>query len=562
MLAENAPQGVELSPAEILAPRAAVYSWTAARSQTGVIALSGMLPNAESAARLLAAGGDSATSTVTYASGEPEGFLASAETALALLRWLQEGRIVYDGLGWTITGTAKSAIDKAAIDADFTARQLAAAGWSMAVAEPAKVIPEISPYRWSATRTASGVSLLGHVPAAPLKSDLAVQAGEAVNDGTELGLGAPENFAAAATAGLDAVLALEEGEVRLEGAQWSLGGRAASESQRDTLLAALAAAVDTTDWSIAISAPAPEPVATVPYVWSATKSADGAMMLSGLVAAEPTQRFLVVRAGGNVTDQSTVDPSAPEGFATDQIAALDMLAALTDGRASFDGQAWTVTGTLADAASQAAVDAALATATTPAADWTLTLAGPPSPEPAELPVLPPADTTPPEAPVEAAPEPAPQTEITPEPAQPEPAPTVAVPEPTPPIRSPADISACAAAVAEFSTRNAILFQSGAALIAAESETALDELAGHLAACPDATVHIEGHTDADGDDALNMALSVARAEAVVNALVSRGVIAGRLYAVGYGETAPIADNGTAQGKQLNRRIVVTVQPEHY
>jgi outer membrane protein OmpA-like peptidoglycan-associated protein len=126
----------------------------------------------------------------------------------------------------------------------------------------------------------------------------------------------------------------------------------------------------------------------------------------------------------------------------------------------------------------------------------------------------------------------------------------------------ADISACAAPVAEFSARNSILFQSGAALIAAESDAALDELALDLAACPDAVVHIEGHTDADGDEGLNMALSVARAEAVVNALVSRGVTPARLYAVGYGETAPIADNETAPGKRLNRRIVVTVQPEHF
>ena len=50
--------------------------------------------------------------------------------------------------------------------------------------------------------------------------------------------------------------------------------------------------------------------------------------------------------------------------------------------------------------------------------------------------------------------------------------------------------------------------------------------------------------------------------MVDALVSRGVTPARLYAVGYGETAPIADNETTQGKRLNRRIVVTVQPEHY
>jgi outer membrane protein OmpA-like peptidoglycan-associated protein len=72
--------------------------------------------------------------------------------------------------------------------------------------------------------------------------------------------------------------------------------------------------------------------------------------------------------------------------------------------------------------------------------------------------------------------------------------------------------------------------------------------------------VEGHTDADGDEQLNLALSVARAEAVVNALIERGVAPARLYALGYGESSPIGDNTTAEGKELNRRIVVKVGTE--
>jgi outer membrane protein OmpA-like peptidoglycan-associated protein len=142
----------------------------------------------------------------------------------------------------------------------------------------------------------------------------------------------------------------------------------------------------------------------------------------------------------------------------------------------------------------------------------------------------------------------------------EPEPVVAAIAPV--AAGPADITACVEQVADFSARNAILFQSGAAVIAAESQPSLDELARYLSACPDAVVHVEGHTDSDGDDALNLALSVARAEAVIEALVSRGVGAARLYALGYGESQPVADNGTAEGKRLNRRIVVTVQPQHF
>ena len=55
----------------------------------------------------------------------------------------------------------------------------------------------------------------------------------------------------------------------------------------------------------------------------------------------------------------------------------------------------------------------------------------------------------------------------------------------------------------------------------------------------------------------MALSVARAEAVVDELIARGVGFDRLYAVGYGESLPVADNATSAGKQANRRIAFTL-----
>ncbi|MBE0581982.1 OmpA family protein, partial [Devosia sp.] len=535
--------------------------------------------------------------------------------------------------------------------------------------------PQIAPYTWSATRAADGVTLMGHVPTQSLKTYLAVHAGDAVVDSTELGLGAPEGFVAAVTAGLDAVLTLEEGEVSYDGSRWTLGGRAASEAQRDALLATLAAATDTAAWSIDIVAPPPEPVATVPYLWSATKTPDGTVILDGLVPAEPLQRVLAVRAGDKVTDQSTVDPTAPEGFAADQLAAMDALAVLSEGRVSFDGTIWTISGTLLDA--DGSVDTALAAATTPATNWVLALNRPSQPvaEPEPAPIVEPEPAIAEPEPTVVEPEPSPEpvaspvavnpeyafsarrsadasvvmsgqlpsdpamryfaaisdgdvaavtiaegappsflpsaetglralsqlaegqldfaagawslqgiapnddvrdavlaaisaspdgaswtTRIDVPPPPPEPEPVAPAAQPAAP--APVDTSACAAPVAEFSARNSILFQSGAALIAAESEAALDELALDLAACPDAIVHIEGHTDADGDEGLNMALSVARAEAVVNALVSRGVTPARLYAVGYGETAPIGDNETAQGKRLNRRIVVTIKPQHY
>lgn len=560
----EAPQGLVLARAEIAAPRAATWSWSVTKDVAGAITISGLVPNAGDEATLLFSAGNRATSTMTYASGEPNGFLASAETALELLPWLRDGSVVYDGMGWTVTGTANSAIDKGAIEADFVTRQLAAAGWSMAVAAPPPTIPEIAPYAWSATRAADGITLMGHVPSQSLKSYLAVHAGGSVVDSTELGLGAPDDFVAASRAGLDAVLGLEEGEVSFDGSTWSLSGRAESEAQRDAVLATLAAATDSGGWSIDISAPEleaaePEPVAepaavaepepatetetpaepepaadTVTesepaaaaaqaeqapaavdpnYAFSASRSANAEVVLSGQLPSDPALRYLQAISSGDVAAVSIAE-GAPETFLPSAETGMRALLYLLEGQLDFSQGKWSLSGVAADEGARNAVLSAL-DADPGKADWSTTIELPPPPPP-----------------------------------------------PEPVVPKPADIAACAAPVAEFSARNSILFQSGAALIAAESDAALDELALDLAACPDAVVHIEGHTDADGDEGLNMALSVARAEAVVDALVARGVTPARLYAVGYGETAPIADNETAQGKRLNRRIVVTVQPEHY
>jgi len=72
--------------------------------------------------------------------------------------------------------------------------------------------------------------------------------------------------------------------------------------------------------------------------------------------------------------------------------------------------------------------------------------------------------------------------------------------------------------------------------------------------PELRISIEGHTDSDGDDALNLDLSDQRAAAVKDYLVSNfGIDSSRLESVGLGETVPVADNSTSEGKQENRRV---------
>ena len=88
----------------------------------------------------------------------------------------------------------------------------------------------------------------------------------------------------------------------------------------------------------------------------------------------------------------------------------------------------------------------------------------------------------------------------------------------------------------------------------DSEPAIDEIAKLLTSNPTLKVGIVGHTDMVGDAAANMKLSQARAQSVINDLVSKhGIAAARLVAFGAGPWAPLASNKTDEGRAKNRRV---------
>lgn len=112
--------------------------------------------------------------------------------------------------------------------------------------------------------------------------------------------------------------------------------------------------------------------------------------------------------------------------------------------------------------------------------------------------------------------------------------------------------ACERSLASVSGGAQIGFVSGSAAIETGSAALLDALARQARSCA-GPIRIEGHTDIIGRTAFNRSLSEARAAAVRDALIARGVPAGRLRAEGLGATRPIADNQTADGRARNRRI---------
>jgi len=105
------------------------------------------------------------------------------------------------------------------------------------------------------------------------------------------------------------------------------------------------------------------------------------------------------------------------------------------------------------------------------------------------------------------------------------------------------------------------FASGSAQIRPALGSALDALAPPLAAESGVAIRVVGHTDSQGSEMINLQLSIARAEAVVEHLRQRGIALERLSADGRGEADPLTSNATEEGRARNRRVelILSRQP---
>jgi outer membrane protein OmpA-like peptidoglycan-associated protein len=105
----------------------------------------------------------------------------------------------------------------------------------------------------------------------------------------------------------------------------------------------------------------------------------------------------------------------------------------------------------------------------------------------------------------------------------------------------------------------ITFSSSKANIEQNFYSVLDSVVLVLKEFDKTLIVVAGHTDSSGSDALNQALSVQRAQSVFNYLSSAGILNDRIEAIGFGETQPVANNNTKAGKELNRRVEITLLP---
>ncbi|MFK7791728.1 MAG: OmpA family protein [Devosiaceae bacterium] len=589
------------------------------------ITVTGSFPDGVTRAAVLdgvrsAMGGATLIDETMLARGAPVGFDGLASFAAASLPALASGQVSLDGTSLSVEGDATTI---QAYDGELARLDAPIAG--LQLANVAINAPIVSPYIWMANAGGAGVTLTGYVPSEADRASLvaSAQALGSVTDEMVLGAGAPEGFAAAASALLDQMGGLDNAAASISDRELSLSGDAATSDAYNAANAFLGAIPGDFD---SLSGQISPPIAD-PFVTMLSKTGDG-YALSGVLPDE-TARAVILDAleatGVTIADNSTVARGAPAGVDVGElfIAASSQLAGLTMGTATLTNSDLDVTGTAPSFEGAAAAEAAigdLATASLAvsadiepgpvspftfainAAEDGITLDGfVPSEEKRQqilvdvalqFPTVPVtnnlmvADGAPDgfdamvkagllsigrlqngalsiadgdvsvtgqalhfrsieriEAGVEDA---APTgfnltTDI------------ALLPRP-----SIVDAQGCQLAFARLLADNTIRFDTGRAAIDTVSLGLLDRLVRTLQSCPAVTVEIGGHTDSQGADESNQALSETRAEAVLGYVLDAGISPARVVAIGYGETDPIADNETDEGRALNRRIEFTVQ----
>jgi outer membrane protein OmpA-like peptidoglycan-associated protein len=105
-----------------------------------------------------------------------------------------------------------------------------------------------------------------------------------------------------------------------------------------------------------------------------------------------------------------------------------------------------------------------------------------------------------------------------------------------------------------------LFDVASAALKAGSFDEIQRVSTVLNQYPQTKIIVSGHTDSTGSEDYNLTLSERRANSVKNALAGQGVSLSRITTIGYGQATPIADNKTEAGRQLNRRVIITIKPQ--
>jgi len=370
-----------------------------------------------------------------------------------------------------------------------------------------RLVAEAKPFVWNAERDVVRVTLSGSAPLPSMKARLTEVArkevgGVEVADQMGLARGAPPRFEAAAMLLLDQIGKLKDGKITISDTKVNLSGMARELGGREAIAAALKNLPE--GFSIAAN-----DIKAPPYIFQAYKDPVAATVtLTGYVPDNNVHAAIATSASRKFFNEKVVDNlkaslGAPGAFNPAVVAALGALSRLSTGTLVVSDREVKLSGDALYEGAGNDIRAGL---------------GKDFPKNWQY-----------------------KPEITVKPAP-----------------GPVDGTVCQQLFSELLTKGKIRFATKRADIDPDSAGILDHLIETALRCPTTNIEVAGHTDADGEDAFNQALSEKRAQAVIDYLVKAGLPASRFAAVGHGSTQPVAGNDTDDGKAQNRRIEFLVR----
>jgi outer membrane protein OmpA-like peptidoglycan-associated protein len=524
------PPPVVAAPPPPPPPPPVALSWSAVKNPTGIV-LSGMAPSAAAKAAVAAAAVIATTGTVTdnlVVQGNIEGNIASPSDyaaatnfALGQLAALSTGQASLNGPALVVTGNAPNAAIKTGVDAALAAAL--PAGMRLARADvvapapppppppPPPVVaapppPQPVPLVWAAAKDNNGITLTGLVPSDAVRSAI-IAAARAATTGAVIDnmrlqavVATPPDQATSAAFALQQLGRLSTGQAALAGPALTLSGIAGSPDAKRMVDQAMTGTLPGAARLAQVG------VAVRPYAMEAQADKSG-IALTGYVPDQATRTELVNAAEaagfrGKIRDELQIVGGAPANFGGATRVALSNLLRLDLGTVRVDDQTISLQGMTCRDVIKQEVE------TGSRVGLPVGFAG--------------------------------QGQVS--------------------IRQ-TGCTNCQLELDSATKGRAILFQQSSDELAADASTiaVVDEVARVLQACPTARIAVEGHTNLDGERRgyPNKTLSEKRAEAVIGALVARGVAANRFMPVGFGADKPLIPHGTAAAREQNRRVQFTI-----
>ncbi len=498
---------------EITAPR---FSVELLRNDDG-ISLIGLVPTDAGGAALaeevaaIAAGTEVADMLEQADFPAPEGWTEAVDYGLAALRMLPRSKISIDAERVAITAISGSAAEKRRFETDLARARPDELAVTLDISAPR---PVLTPFTLRFLRegdTARFDACAADTEQARTRIvSAAVAAGLEGKADCTIGLGVPTpRWAEAVELGIRAVGELGAGSITFSDADVSLQATVDTpQADFDRVVGELQAALpDVFSLQATLPQKPREAAAEGPPEFTATLSADGNVQLRGRLTdatlREAVASFAKARFGAEAVYTATrLDPDLPDGWPVRVLAGLEAMSELTEGNLLVQADRVEVSGVTASPEAQASITRTLSDRLGQGQAFTVNVRY--------------------------------DERLDPQAALPSP-------------------EECVTALNAILRRQKITFSPGSAEIERGARDTMSALAEQMRLCPDIPMEIAGHTDSQGSESGNLALSQARAEAVLLDLQGRRVLVGMLTARGYGEARPIAENDDEAGREANRRI---------